>query len=141
MPGSFVTRRQFTLGLMAAGGSLLVSRRAPAADFQLRQFHNQPPESPLHQRLLEMWSAVKAETNGRIDVQTFPENNHIAGGDPAALQMIVDGRLDFMTLNGGLIGAIVPGDECAKHPLCISRYHRRYSRLWMAISAITCGRR
>jgi TRAP-type transport system periplasmic protein len=108
MPGSFVTRRQFTFGLVAAGGSLLISRRALAADFQLRQFHNQPPESPLHKRLLEMWSAVKAETNGRIDVQTFPENNHIAGGDPAALQMIVDGRLDFMTLNGGLIGAIVP---------------------------------
>ena len=103
-----VTRRQFTASLMAAAGSLLISRRAPAADFHLRQFHNQPVESPLHKSLLEMWAAVKAETKGRVDVQTFPENDHIPGGDPAALTMIVAGSLDFLTLNGGLIGAVVP---------------------------------
>ena len=108
MSGSVLTRRRFNLCLMAAGGSLLVSHRAAAAEFQLRQFHNQPHESPLHKRLLEMWAAVKAETNGRVDVQTFPENNHIPGGDPGALSMIVDGSLDFLTLNGGLVGTVVP---------------------------------
>jgi tripartite ATP-independent transporter DctP family solute receptor len=108
MPRSFLTRRRFTFALMGAGGAMLMSPRLPAAEFQLRQFHNQPPESPLHKRLLEMWAAVKTETNGRVDVQTFSENDHIAGGDPAALKMIVDGSLDFFTLNGGLIGSVVP---------------------------------
>jgi TRAP-type transport system periplasmic protein len=103
-----ISRRKFSYGLMAAGGMLLISRRARAAEFELRQFHNQPADSPLHKRLVEMWDAVKTETNGRVQVQTFPENNQIAGGDPAALNMVVSGELDFFTLNGGSIGNIVP---------------------------------
>ena len=46
--GSWLSRRQFTLGLAAAGGSALLGRAAPAATIELRQFHNQPAESPLH---------------------------------------------------------------------------------------------
>src|ERR1700675_4629825 len=103
-----ISRRKFTVGLMAAGGMLLTSRRARAAEFELRQFHNQPADSPLHKRLVEMWDAVKTETNGRVQVQTFSENNQIAGGDPAALNMVVSGELDFFTLNGGSIGNLVP---------------------------------
>jgi tripartite ATP-independent transporter DctP family solute receptor len=103
-----ISRRVFTRGALAAGGFLLVSRRTFAADFELRQFHNQPDDSPLHKRLVEMWAAVKEETGGRVLVQTFPENNKIAGGDPAALQMVVSGELDFFTLNGGSIGNLVP---------------------------------
>jgi tripartite ATP-independent transporter DctP family solute receptor len=58
-----------------------------------------------------MWAAVKEETRGRVQVQTFPENNKIAGGDPAALQMVVSGELDFFTLNGGSIGNLVPASN------------------------------
>ncbi len=106
-----ISRREFTRGAVAAGGLLLVSRRTPAADFELRQYHNQPDDSPLHKRLVEMWAAVKEETGGRVQVQTFPENNKIAGGDPAALQMVVSGELDFFTLNGGSIGNLVPASN------------------------------
>lgn len=103
-----ITRRKFTTGLAATGGMLLVCRRADAAEFVLRQFHNQPADSPLHKRLVEMWNAIRAESNGRVLVQTFPDNNQIAGGDPAALKMVVSGELDFFTLNGGSIGNLVP---------------------------------
>src|ERR1700693_4057764 len=108
MAGSLVSRRRFTFWLMAAGGSLVVSRRARAAEFEMRQFHNQPAESPLHKSLVEMWAAVKQETGGRVVVQTFLDNDHLSGRDTAALSMLIDGSLDFMTLNGGLIGAVVP---------------------------------
>ena len=103
-----ITRRKFTTGLAATGGMLLGCRRARAAEFVLRQFHNQPADSPLHKRLVEMWDAIRAESNGRVLVQTFPDNNQIAGGDPAALKMVVSGELDFFTLNGGSIGNLVP---------------------------------
>jgi tripartite ATP-independent transporter DctP family solute receptor len=103
-----ISRRHFTIGLMAAGGMILVSRRGFAADFVMRQFHNQPADSPLHKRLVEMWAAVKEETHGQVQVATFAENNQIPGGDPAALNMVVSGDLDFFTLNGGSIGNIVP---------------------------------
>ena len=103
-----ISRRRFTHGMLAASGMLLITRRARAAEFELRQFHNQPAGSPLDKWLTEMWDAVKSETNSRVQVQTFPDNNKIAGGDPAALNMVVSGELDFFTLNGGSIGNLVP---------------------------------
>jgi tripartite ATP-independent transporter DctP family solute receptor len=106
MPNSSISRRRFALGL--AGGSVLLTRRLPAAEFELRSFHNQPPDSPLHKRLVEMWSAVETETRGRLRVQTFADNNRTPGGDPAVLKMLVEGQLEFFNLNGGLIGTVVP---------------------------------
>ncbi len=106
-----ISRRNFTSGLAAAGGMLLLGRSTRAADFELRQFHNQPADSPLDKWLNAMWAAVKTETNGRVQVQTFPDNNKLAGGDPAALNMVVSGELDFFTLNGGSIGNLVPASN------------------------------
>src|ERR1700681_2501232 len=106
-----ISRRKFTFGLMATGGMLLTSRRAGAAEFELRQFHNQPADSPLDKWLMQMWDAVKTETNGRVQVQTFADNNKISGGDPAALNMVASGELDFFTLNGGSIGNLVPASN------------------------------
>jgi TRAP-type transport system periplasmic protein len=103
-----ISRRQFTARLALAGGMALIGRNIQAADFKLRQFHNQPADSPLHKRLVEMWSAVKTETGGRVDAATFADNDQLPGSDPAALKMLVDGELDFFTLNGGLIGTVVP---------------------------------
>ena len=67
-----VTRRQFGASLATAGGLTLISRRARAADFPMRQHHNQPPESPLHKRLVEMWTTINTETAGRVEVEVFP---------------------------------------------------------------------
>jgi len=103
-----ISRRHFTIGAMATGGMMLATHRAHAAGAELRQFHNQPADSPLHKRLVEMWAAVKIQSGGRIQVQTYSDNNQIAGGDPAALKMVVNGELDFFTLNGGSIGNLVP---------------------------------
>ena len=103
-----ISRRQFTARFVLAGGMAMIGRGIQAADFKLRQFHNQPADSPLHKRLVEMWAAVKTETGGRVDVATFADNDQLPGSDPAALKMLVDGELDFFTLNGGLIGTVVP---------------------------------
>lgn len=103
-----ISRRQFTARFVLTGGMALLGRGVQAADFKLRQFHNQPVDSPLHKRLVEMWAAVKTETRGRVDVATFADNDQLPGSDPAALKMLVDGELDFFTLNGGLIGTVVP---------------------------------
>jgi TRAP-type transport system periplasmic protein len=106
-----ISRRAFAKGALAAGGLLLASRRSMAADFELRQYHNQPDDSPLHKRLVEMWASVKEESHGRVQVQTFADNNKLPGGDPAALAMVVSGELDFFTLNGGSIGNLVPASN------------------------------
>ncbi len=126
---SAVTRRHFTRSILTAGGILLVSRGSRAADWKMRQFHNQPAESPLHKRLMEMWAAVKSETGGRVDVQTFAENDHIPGGDPAAFRMLMSGELDFFTLNGGVIGLAVPAMNVQNVPFSFSTQAQVYAAL------------
>ncbi len=111
-PGKVVSRRRF-FGLAAAGiaataGGLAFSRRLLAAEFELRNFHNQPADSPQHKRLVQMWAAIEQETKGRVHCAVFPDNNRTPGSDPAVLKMLVEGQLDFFNLNGGIIGNIVP---------------------------------
>ena len=105
---TYISRRQFTARFLLTSATTLIYRGVRAANFKLRQFHNQPADSPLHKRLVEMWAAVKTETGGRVDVAIFADNNQLPGSDPAALKMLLDGELDFFTLNGGLIGTVVP---------------------------------
>lgn len=111
-----VSRRQFTLRLAAAGGLTLISRRARAADFAMRQFHNQPAASPLHKRLVEMWAAIKTETAGRVEVEVFPENNRLSDGDPSPTQMVRSGELDFLTVSGNGLASIVPAADVQATP-------------------------
>jgi len=108
MADSLISRRQFAVGLAATGGALLFTRHLRAAEFELRNFHNQPADSPQHKRLIEMWTAIEKETKGRVHCTVSPDNNQTPGSDPAVLKMLVDGQLDFFNLNGGIIGNIVP---------------------------------
>jgi len=116
---------------------MLVTRPAQGADFELRQFHNQPSDSPLHKRLSEMWAAVKDETGGRVQVQTFRTNNQIPGGDPAAAQHGGQRELDFFHVEWRLHRKSCPGDECAGILFAFSQLRRRFSAPWTAISEIT----
>jgi tripartite ATP-independent transporter DctP family solute receptor len=102
-------------GLLAGSTAVLV-RPAMAADYRFRQFHNQAASSPLHRRLVEMWSAIGAETGGRVATEVFAENDGIAGSDPAALKMLISGELDFFTLMGGILGQAVPVAEVQQLP-------------------------
>lgn len=111
-----ILNRRAILGGAALGALTVFSRTSRAADFKFRQFHNQALSSPLHKRLVEMWAAVKAETNGRVDTEVFAENAGIAGSDPAALKMVISGELDFFTLMGGILGQAVPVAEVQQVP-------------------------
>ena len=110
------TRRTVLAGGVMLGSLHMICRPALAADFRFRQFHNQAVSSPLHKRLVEMWTAVKAETNGRVEAEVFAENAGIQGSDPAALKMLISGELDFFTLMGGILGQAVPVAEAQQVP-------------------------
>ena len=110
-----ITRRAFVSG--ATAGSLVVfARSLRAAGYAFVQYHNQTADSPLHLRLVEMWTAIRNETGGRIDTMVFPENNKIPGSDPQALQMLVSGEIQFYTLMGGILGNVVPVAEVQQVP-------------------------
>jgi tripartite ATP-independent transporter DctP family solute receptor len=116
MPAVRLRRR--TLGGAALAG--LIVRPAMAADYRFRQFHNQATSSPLHRRLVEMWTAIGVETNGRVATEVFAENAGIAGSDPAALKMLISGELDFFTLMGGILGQAVPVAEVQQVPFAFT---------------------
>jgi TRAP-type transport system periplasmic protein len=82
----------------------------------LRQFHNQPPGSPLDRWLRALWAAVAAETDGRLAVSVHPQNDAVPGGDPEALEMLRRGDVTFYTLMGGLLGAVAPVAEIQNVP-------------------------
>jgi tripartite ATP-independent transporter DctP family solute receptor len=105
-----VTRRQFAVGLATAGGLTLITRRARAADFPMRQYHNQPPESPLHKRLVEMWDAIKTETAGRVEVAIVPGTITPSGAPPgpSTTQMLLDGQIEFSTVSASGLSSFAP---------------------------------
>lgn len=86
------------------------------AEFDFIQYHNQTTASSLHQRLVEMWAAIRTETNGRVDTQVFPQNNKLPGSDPAALKMLLAGEIQFFTIMGGLISDVVPVADVQQVP-------------------------
>ena len=109
-----LTRRAF---VGATIGTLTVcSRSLRAAEFTFTQYHNQTTGSALHTRIVEMWDAIRVETRGRVETQVFPQNNGIQGSDPAALQALVAGDIQFFTLMGGILGTIVPSAEAQQMP-------------------------
>jgi TRAP-type C4-dicarboxylate transport system substrate-binding protein len=79
-----LTRRAF-VSSATVGSVVLFSRSLRAADYTFKQYHNQTDDSPLHLRLLEMWTGIRKETGGRVETTVFPENNKIPGSDPQAL--------------------------------------------------------
>ena len=94
-----------------------------------RQFHNQPPDSPLQRWLTALWDVVRAETGGRLDVRVCPQNDGIPGGDPEALRMLVAGEIEFYTLMGGLLGAIAPVAEITGMPFAFRSHAHVFEAL------------
>jgi TRAP-type transport system periplasmic protein len=87
-----------------------------AAEYAFTQYHGQAASGTLHKNLTAMWGAIRAETDGRVTAQVFAENNKIAGGDVAALEMLLAGEIEFFTLMGGILGTVVPVAEAQQVP-------------------------
>lgn len=109
-----ITRRRFSV--TAAAGLTLICRHARAADFSMRQYHNQPVEAPLHKRLTAMWAQVEKETRGRVHVSITPENNRMKDGDPDPLAMLQRGELEFYTVAGNGLTGLVPAADVQATP-------------------------
>lgn len=113
-----LTRRHVLAGL---AGFPFIARSARAqAVITGRQLHNQPETSSQQKFLSDLWQAVKDETGGKIDITVVPGNANVAGGDPAVLDMLVKGEVEFFTMNGGLIARYVPAMDVQGLPFAYS---------------------
>ena len=101
------TRGAFLTSSAAAFASIAIVRSpAKAAEFTGKAGTNQPVDHPLSVAMKDLWDAVRKDTNGRLDVTVFPNNQ--LGGDTAMLQQLRSGALQVMTLDGGILEAVVP---------------------------------
>jgi TRAP-type transport system periplasmic protein len=105
-----LSRRGFVSGAstaVAAGaiGAPLVAR-AQSAEFSYKYANNLPDSHPLNARAKEMAAAIKAETNGKFELEIFPNNQ--LGSDTDMLSQIRSGGIEFFTLSGLILATLVP---------------------------------
>ena len=94
-----------------------------------RQFHNQPEESHQHRFLVELWDEVRRATGGRLDVTVHAQNAGTPGSDPRVLEMLVAGEVEFATMMGPLIGALVPAAEIQGLPFAFATSEQAHAAL------------
>ena len=87
-------------------GLFAVSTRAQSAEFKLKFASNLPVTHPLNLRIKEAAEAIHKESNGRVDIQLFPNNQ--LGSDTDMLSQIRSGAIDFFTLSGLILSTLVP---------------------------------
>jgi tripartite ATP-independent transporter DctP family solute receptor len=104
-----MTRRRLFAG---ASLTLLASAAVPRvartqqAQWVYKYANNLPETHPMNIRAREMAAAIKQETNGRFDLQIFP--NSQLGSDTDTLSQIRSGGVEFFTLSGLILSTLVP---------------------------------
>ena len=103
-----MTRRRLLAGLTLLTSSAAAPRvaRAQQAQWTYKYANNLPETHPMNLRAREMAAAIKQETNGRFDLQIFP--NSQLGSDTDTLSQIRSGGVEFFTLSGLILSTLVP---------------------------------
>jgi TRAP-type transport system periplasmic protein len=100
-----MTRRAALAG--AAAIALPMPRAfAQKAQFTLKYANNLPLAHPLNIRAKAMVDAIRADSQGRLDIQVFP--NSQLGSDTDTLSQVRSGGVDFFTLSGLILSTLVP---------------------------------
>jgi tripartite ATP-independent transporter DctP family solute receptor len=106
-----ITRRTFVGAATAAAASAgvgvaLLPRRARAAEFTYKYANNAPVDHPMNVRAREAAAKIKQQSNGRLEIEIFPNNQ--LGGDTDMLSQVRTGALEFFTLSGLILATLVP---------------------------------
>ena len=98
-----IGRRSVLAGTVGAFG---IGRARAAEPFRYKFAHNVPVTHPLHVRATQAAELIKAETNGALDIQVFPNNQ--LGSDTDVLSQLRSGAVEFFTLSGLILSTLVP---------------------------------
>lgn len=89
-----------------AAALIAAPRLARAAEFEWKYGHNLPVTHPLHIRAQEAMDRILRETNGKVDIKIFPNNQ--LGGDTDMLSQVRNGGITFFTPSALVIATLVP---------------------------------
>jgi len=104
------TRRGFLRASSATAAGVaacgLLTRRADAAEFEFKYANNNVAAHPMNVRLREAAERIRQESNGRLDVQIFP--NSQLGGDTDMLSQLRTGAIQMFNMSGLILATYVP---------------------------------
>jgi tripartite ATP-independent transporter DctP family solute receptor len=100
-----ILRASAASAVLAGIGAPFVARAAQA-EFSYKFANNLPDSHPLNLRAKEMSAAIKTETQGRVDIQIFPNNQ--LGADTDVLSQLRSGGVEFFTMSGLILATLVP---------------------------------
>lgn len=122
--------RRTVLRSTALATSLAVPMRsvfAQKAEFNYKYANNLPVSHPMNLRAKEMADAIRTETNGRVDIQIFPNNQ--LGSDTDVLSQLRSGGVEFFTLSGLILSTLVPASSISGVGFAFSDY----ASVWKAM--------
>jgi tripartite ATP-independent transporter DctP family solute receptor len=103
-----MTRRTL-LRAMAASPALALgvpSLARAGAEFSYKYAHNLPMTHPLHVRAQQAVDRIRKESNGRLEITIFPNNQ--LGGDTDMLSQVRSGGIELFTPSALVIATVVP---------------------------------
>jgi len=103
-------RKRATLRTLAVASAAPLTagfpRFAHAAEFSMKYGHNLPVTHPLHIRAQEAADRIAKESNGRVEIKIFPNNQ--LGGDTDMLAQVRSGGIDLFTPSALVVATLVP---------------------------------
>jgi TRAP-type transport system periplasmic protein len=102
-----ITRRTFAAGTAAVAMGFSVRRANADAEFIYKYANNLPAVHPMNVRAAEAADRIKAQTNGRMELKIFPNNQ--LGGDTDMLSQVRTGSLElFMNSGINVLSTLIP---------------------------------
>ncbi len=102
-----ISRKRLLAGSAATLGTVGIMRfPANAAEFTYKLGFDVPETHPVTVRLRGMADKVRSETNGRLDVKLFPNNE--LGGDTAMLSQVRNGSIQMVMIPDNVLANVVP---------------------------------
>ncbi|HEX2555656.1 MAG TPA: TRAP transporter substrate-binding protein [Microvirga sp.] len=101
-----LSRRTILQGATSAALIGATGARAQSAEFTYKYANNLPVTHPMNIRAKEAADRIKQETNGRVEIQIFPNNQ--LGGDTDMLSQLRSGGVEFFTLSPLILSTLVP---------------------------------
>ncbi len=84
----------------------VIRARGDAPEFEMKMGNDNPMSHPNTIRQQEAVERILQETNGRVKISVFPNNQ--LGGDTDMLSQLRSGALEFMTLSGLILSTFTP---------------------------------
>jgi tripartite ATP-independent transporter DctP family solute receptor len=106
MPTNRRVLLQGTAAALVFAPAVLRVTRAGAAEYTFKMANNTPETHPLSIRMREAAANILKESDGKVDIQVFPNNQ--LGSDTDMLSQLRSGALEFFTISGLILATLVP---------------------------------